>query len=247
MAKKNLQKVPPITLVVEHDRPMASSLQVAKHFAKRHDSVLRAIRNAIAEIPEDFRSRNFVETEETVVVPASGGIRKDPAYMLTRDGFAYICMGFTGRRAAKWKVKYIEAFNRMEARLRRTALDEYPWPPREDDETRHGRMRKLLRAMLAMWGNLDNIPIENAAMALNLHLGVSRLEDFHPDDFGKAVDYLSRARSLPFAVGDKATDQQLECIRFIAEGCSQFRAFRDGDLHSLSKRPSRKNCKSASR
>ena len=43
---------------------------------------------------------------------------EDPAFLMTRDGFALLAMGFTGKRALHWKLKYIEAFNAMENELR---------------------------------------------------------------------------------------------------------------------------------
>jgi len=99
-----------------------TSLAVAEHFGRRHDDVLKAIRNAIAEVPESFHLRNFAEVFRPVP-GANGAMRQMPCYQLTRDGFVYIAMGFTGRDAARWKVAYIEAFNRMEATLRQS-----PWP-----------------------------------------------------------------------------------------------------------------------
>ena len=48
----------------------------------------------------------------------TGGVRKDPAYLMTRDGFTFLAMGFTGPRAAVFKEAYIEAFNKMEAELK---------------------------------------------------------------------------------------------------------------------------------
>ena len=99
-----------------------TSLAVAEHFGRRHDNVVMAIRNAINEVPSSFHLLNFKEVFRPVP-GANGAIRQMPCYQLTRDGFVYIAMGFTGRDAARWKVAYIEAFNRMEATLRQT-----PWP-----------------------------------------------------------------------------------------------------------------------
>lgn len=44
--------------------------------------------------------------------------RKDRAYLLTRDGFSLLVMGFTGAAAVRWKIRYIEAFNALEAAVR---------------------------------------------------------------------------------------------------------------------------------
>lgn len=88
-----------------------TSLQVAEHFGKRHDVVLRAIRNL--ECSGDFRLRNFAES---VYVNEQG--KEQPCFRITRDGFAFLAMGFTGKEAAQWKEAYITAFNKMETTLR---------------------------------------------------------------------------------------------------------------------------------
>lgn len=91
-----------------------TSRQIAEHFGKRHDTVLRAIRNL--ECSAEFHARNFAEMVVAVEI-GNGAIRRDPAYRMTRDGFSFLAMGFTGKDAALWKEAYIAAFNRMESEL----------------------------------------------------------------------------------------------------------------------------------
>lgn len=99
------------------NKPMTDSLLVAKHFEKEHFRVLRAIENL--ECSEEFRASNFGLSS----YKSKQG--KDlPMYRMTRDGFTFLCMGFTGAKAAKWKEAYIKAFNAMESRLLRLAKDE---------------------------------------------------------------------------------------------------------------------------
>ena len=98
------------TLAVVDGKPTTTSQQIAAHFNKRHDVVLRAIAN-LGCSPE-FTARNFAASEYT---DSTG--RKLPAYRITRDGFVFLVMGFTGKDAARWKEAYIDAFNRMEAML----------------------------------------------------------------------------------------------------------------------------------
>jgi len=92
-----------------------TSNQIAAHFGKRHDTVLRAIRNLLAELPEDYR-RNFAEVK-TEFTNGKGGVQQATAYRITRDGFTLLAMGFTGKEAMQWKVAYLAAFNKMEAEL----------------------------------------------------------------------------------------------------------------------------------
>ena len=85
------------------------SRQVAEDFGKEHRNVVRAIENLTAQnsavknimIKSTFEHRGNEYTE----------------YLLTRDGFSLLVMGFTGSRALEWKLKYIEAFNKMEQQL----------------------------------------------------------------------------------------------------------------------------------
>lgn len=99
-----------ITLAVVDGTHTTTSNQIAEHFGKRHADILRAIGKL--ECSPEFTERNFAASEFT---DSTG--RKLPAYRLTRDGFTFLCMGFTGRDAAAWKEKYIAAFNAMEADL----------------------------------------------------------------------------------------------------------------------------------
>ncbi|MCO4240854.1 Rha family transcriptional regulator [Acidovorax facilis] len=99
-----------------------TSIQLAEHFGKRHNDVLRAIRNLLAEMPAD-RQRNFARTVETRANPSGGAPIPSPCYRITRDGFTLLAMGFTGKEALQWKLAYIDAFNKMEAELQKPAHD----------------------------------------------------------------------------------------------------------------------------
>ena len=92
---------------------ITTSLKVAKVFEKRHDRVLRAIENAISTLPKNGDSEKcFIKSSYT---DSTG--KSNPMYYLNRDGFAFVAMGFTGQKAAEFKWKYIQAFNKMEKAL----------------------------------------------------------------------------------------------------------------------------------
>lgn len=99
-------------LTVRSGEPVADSRMIADHFSRNHKDVLRAIDRAVAETDEEFNGRNFAPVTYT---DKKGQDRR--AYELTRDGFSYVVMGFTGQAASKWKVRYISAFNAMEREL----------------------------------------------------------------------------------------------------------------------------------
>lgn len=93
----------------ENDQLLVTSLQVAKDFSKEHKSVLRSIENLAAQ---NCATKNlFYETDY------ENRGKKYPMYLMTRDGFTLLAMGFTGKDALEWKMKYIQAFNEMERKL----------------------------------------------------------------------------------------------------------------------------------
>ena len=106
-----------IVLAVTNGLITTTSRQIAEHFRKQHGHVCRAISNL--ECSAEFRQSNFGSAN---YIDEQGKPRQE--YTLTRDGFVFLCMGFTGKEAALWKERYIAAFNQMEEKLKRgTVVD----------------------------------------------------------------------------------------------------------------------------
>lgn len=99
-----------IILSMQNGEPVVSSRQIAENFDKNHRDVLRAVDN----LKEDVR--NFAQMFFESTEPDSYG-REQRAYLMNRDGFTLLAMGFTGKAALEWKLKYIAAFNEMEKKL----------------------------------------------------------------------------------------------------------------------------------
>lgn len=99
-------------LKVINNHAYASSLDLARHFNKSHDRVLKDIRRTIADCSEQFGLVNFDETSRR-----DRWNREQPIFNLTRDGFAMVAMSFTGKEATRWKEAYINAFNTLEHEL----------------------------------------------------------------------------------------------------------------------------------
>ena len=91
---------------------VVSSRQVAIDFEKRHADVIKTIEEKM-EVNEILRSPKYF-IESTYKDKSN---RNSKEYLLTRDGFSFLVMGFTGVKADNWKLKYIEAFNKMEQSL----------------------------------------------------------------------------------------------------------------------------------
>ncbi|AVI66540.1 Rha family transcriptional regulator [Shewanella sp. WE21] len=117
----NLQqsKNTPTQLVfINGQQTITSSLIVADYFAKRHCDVLRKLDQILIEAPSEFTSTHFCVNLQNQKV---GNNQRDLRhYQMTKDGFMFLVMGFTGAKAAELKINFINAFNEAQARLSRT-------------------------------------------------------------------------------------------------------------------------------
>lgn len=108
---------PVVTL--SNGQPVVSSVDVARQFARPHKNVLASI-DLLVERRPDLLGLKF-QPEFGEAVTGNGGTRETRAFLMNRDGFSLLVMGFTGERALSWKLSYIEAFNAMEAEIRSRA------------------------------------------------------------------------------------------------------------------------------
>lgn len=92
---------------LKNDEAVCDSLQVAEKFEKRHDNVMQAIRGLlkIEDTHQMFKLSSYTEEQNG---------QRYPKYIMNRDGFSLLAMGFTGKKALQWKLQYIKAFNQME-------------------------------------------------------------------------------------------------------------------------------------
>ena len=107
-------------LVIMHDeQAVTTSLKVAESFSKAHRDVMKAIRNLTAQncaVGNMFDKATYINKQG----------HKQPMYYMNRDGFTLLAMGFTGDKALQFKLKYIEAFNKMEQVIKEQALPQTP-------------------------------------------------------------------------------------------------------------------------
>ena len=191
----------------ENGIPTTTSLVIAQAFDKEHRNVLQSIENL--ECSEEFRLLNFQHTP--YIHPQNG--QTYPAYRLTRDGFAFLAMGFTGKKAAAWKERFLEAFNAMEAVLLRQQRQreaarlrqhqrqetnpkelEQPAPRPWEKPEFFRSARKLTKAqtesllgVLNMECLLQNRQLEDALKELLTFFHLSSLEDMRQSDYRHAV------------------------------------------------------------
>lgn len=129
------------TLVYENEKgvDITTSLIVAKVFGKEHKNVLRDIESLSCS--ESFRVLNFEQTP--YVHPQNGQTYK--MYTMTKDGFSFLVMGYTGEKAGEFKERFINEFNRREAMLK---SDDYI----------------LMRSMQILQGRIQAIEADNARL-----------------------------------------------------------------------------------
>lgn len=129
------------TLVFENEKgvDITTSLIVAQVFGKEHKNVLRDIESLSCS--ESFRVLNFEQTP--YVHPQNGQTYK--MYTMTKDGFSFLVMGYTGEKAGEFKERFINEFNRREAMLK---SDDYI----------------LMRSMQILQDRIKNIEADNARL-----------------------------------------------------------------------------------
>lgn len=173
---------PSVSLV--NSCPATTSLKVAKFFGKRHDAVLRDIRNLVDNCPKEFAAHNFVETPYT---EGQNG-QSYTMFILFRDGFMLLVMGYTGKKAMQIKIAYIEAFNAMGKKLtERKALPEIPaavqplMAPEPDLKPYcTAAEMKPLDAAVDRWVAKTGKSRLTLLKKLRVHFGISRYHRFWP-------------------------------------------------------------------
>lgn len=106
---------------LRNNEAVCSSLQVAKKFGMRHDNVLRAIDDLLKSL------LNFEEREKMFIASKRKAADRQyhRMYLMNRDGFSLLVMGFTGKEAFEWKLKYIKAFNQMESLIQEKSTQDW--------------------------------------------------------------------------------------------------------------------------
>ena len=100
-----------IKVANQNGKLVVSSREVAENFEKQNKHIMEAIREI--ETSVENSTHLFISS---FYADSYGRLQNE--YLLTRDGFSLLVMGFTGKKALEWKLKYIDAFNRMEESLK---------------------------------------------------------------------------------------------------------------------------------
>lgn len=183
-------------VTVSHNRAITTSLVVAQQFGKQHYNVVRDIRTLLVDLPPDH-ALNFEETVYERNNPSGGAPIRSPAYEITRDGFTLLAMGFTGKRALQFKLAYIDAFNKMEAELRKSAGPaprlRALTPPAETFDTQGLRKRLQQIAAVVFPGDTKKF-VQFATERIFSSLDTASWEDWTSYDFFWASQFIDGLR-----------------------------------------------------
>lgn len=198
----------PIVKII-NGQAVASSLDVAKFFGKRHKNVSREI-DELFELEPDFCRLNFEPTIYLVPQP-KGGTREVKAYNMSRDGFTMLAMGFTGAKARKFKIAYIQAYNNMEAYIKGLPVNgQMPlFPASQPDAPLTQNQRNQLHFLASAWACYASLGASSAAWRItHKHFGVKSIKDY------KASQYLEIARWMSERVYIKLRTRGYESFEF---------------------------------
>ena len=101
---------------IQNDQALTTSLKVAEVFNKEHRNVIRDIRTLINQMTGMLKNEQTPLFQETTYIHEQNK-QKYPMFLMNRDGFSLLVMGFTGKKALEWKLSYMQAFNLMEKTL----------------------------------------------------------------------------------------------------------------------------------
>ena len=202
-------------------RPATTSLEVAKFFGKRHDNICRDIRGLIESTPENFRVLNFEETFRTIPGP-NNSERQETYFILYRDGFMLLVMGYTGKKALGMKLAYIEAFNRMEEELARQKeaarnitqdIVDFTGPLSITPSTTEDR--KPLRALVGSWAQVSGLPFAACWNQLKAAFNLANIKELPQEWIPDALAWVqAKIDALP-----KALPPQPERLPLYRNGC----------------------------
>ena len=187
-------------------RPATTSLEVAKFFGKRHDNVLRDVDALLSQLPENSLQLNFEETYQEQETPL--GVKQARMFILYRDGFMLLVMGYTGKKALAMKLAYIEAFNRMEEELarqkeaaRNITHDTVDFPGTLSITPSSVADRKPLRALVGSWAKLANVPFDVCWNQLKAAFQLTNIRDLPQEWIPDALAWVqAKIDALPKAL-----------------------------------------------
>jgi len=190
----NLTAIDPSVISVQDNQLTTTSNNVANIFGKQHQHVTQKIEKL--ECSPEFISSNFSLYVENTRV---GAVSRDlKSYNMTKDGFMFLVMSFTGKKAAQIKEAYINAFNAMSEKLAKPIQPQLPI--RETiTPAQQCHLKSRISEVVHAFGD-TNYQIQWAK--LNNYMNVAKYSDILASDYTKACRFLNcapKAENLPLS------------------------------------------------
>lgn len=166
-----------LVFISQDDKLVTDSLHVAQCFGKLHKNVIQKLENL--DCSKEFTSANFSAHEE--IIQAGAVKRASKVYQMTKDGFMFLVMGFTGKKAAAIKEAYINAFNTMAERLANT----------RDRKSRTDE-RTGLRNAINLLVSKQKVNYAEAYKLVHQRFNIAHIDELTPAQLPDAVTYVQQ-------------------------------------------------------
>lgn len=208
-------------IIISHGQAVTTTRSVSDFFGKRHADVIRKVETI--DCSPEFTERNFALSDYQ---DPTG--RTLPMYQITKNGFVFLVMGFTGKKAAQFKEAYIAEFDRMESEL---ATQRYGHNTL-GDLTGTANLSALVDKLQQIIHEGEFIPAgkrPNYSLPANRKHEATIIRDFlNKDDSSTLLTLLEWLRADGFDVS--AADRELDVIRGYVGGMR--RALGDIQTHA---------------
>lgn len=206
------ESLPPLTMI--DGVAYCSSLQVAESFGKKHNNVLRDIDQSVTQVIESLGKLKFepfgnLFTKTTYKTKNNLGFEVDkPMYLLTRDGFTLLVMGYEGKKAMRFKLDYMAAFKAMESQLNT------PKPDANERISSDQHQDLLNRVLRATDGRFDKKATHRRIIDfLKFLYSLDNLRDLPKDKYQEAVEQLDAAKADNLHIDGILIDIKKELVR----------------------------------
>lgn len=204
-------KIQPSQLVsLNNSEVTTTSLIIAETFGKQHCHVLRDIE--ALECSDEFRLSNFGLSEKSTA--CGFNVRKSKYYSLTKDGFMFLAMGFTGKKAAQWKEAFINAFNQLSKQATLPDPQDIPtpingnyWKLRTYNPEARYLLDKGIKSLVTTLKRSGRPATYNSVWKLvHLKSGMTSVKNATPEQVERAIAFVSEvlAAELLTTTGDPA-------------------------------------------
>ena len=198
-------------LNVINGRPTALSTQVAEFFGKLHRHVMRDIRSLIDSAPEcqsNFGLTSYKDCQG----------KEQPAYRMDRKGFVLLAMGFTGEQALKFKIAYIDAFDKMEAQLRGDNLYQ--------SSTLTPAQQLLVRQAVASRAKIESKNYQTIYRAIYNRFQIARYDQLPQTDLNECLKFIQEVNlNTPEVKHHSEPAVQGQVLLLTHEDCERLRNF----------------------